>query len=320
MNKKYNNLGLNLPKEESLDLLNDIYLDSIKSEYDNLSKSFIGKNYEKIINNKFNIHAFLFDDVYYFYRKMYLYAFVIIIIKMLLLLFATTTSHILIVYFILLLILKIIIGYTTNYVYLRYAKDQIKKLFNVYSSNKIEKQAIKKGGTNKKATIILFIIKVLFILLVIVSLVYCLFLNKPKKQTPKKEFDGKINKKYVEDNVFDFEFPTSWDMNGSTASKKYDNGSCKASIYEVLGYKDKDKFIDDFKKFYGINLENKITVDKITWTNIQDNNKKIKYYYITEKSKHVYVYEFDMSSSVMSETCSEIKTHILSTIKYKEFE
>ena len=84
MNKKYNNSGLNLPKEESLDLLNDIYLDSIKSEYNNLSKSFIGKNYEKIINNKFNIHAFLFDDVYYFYSKMYLYAFVIIIINQIL--------------------------------------------------------------------------------------------------------------------------------------------------------------------------------------------------------------------------------------------
>ena len=66
------------------------------------SKSVIGNNH---INNKFNIHAFLFDDVYYFYRKMYLYAFVIIIIKMLLLLFATTTSHILIVYFSLCLLL-----------------------------------------------------------------------------------------------------------------------------------------------------------------------------------------------------------------------
>ena len=320
MNKKYNNSGLKIPKEEYLESLNNNYLDNIKSEYDDLSKSYIDKNYEKIINNRFNVHALLFDELYYFYRKMYIHAFVIILVKMLLLLFATTTSHILIVYLLLLIVLKIILGYTTNHIYLRYVKDQIKKLFNVYSSNKIKKHVIKKGGTNKKITIIISIIKLLILLLLIITLIYYVFMNKPKKETPKKEFNGKINKKYVEDEVFDFEFPISWDMDGSKASKKYENGSCKASIYEVLDYKSKEEFIKDFKAFYGINIESEINIDKISWTNLQNNDKNIKYYYITSKGKHVYVYEFDMSSSIMSETCSEIKTHILSTIKYKEFE
>ena len=320
MNKKYNNSGINIPKEEYLESLNNNYLDSIKNEYDDLSKNFVGNNYEKIINNKVNIHAFLFDEIYYFYRKMYVHAFIIILIKMLLLLFSTTTSHILLVYLLLLIVLKIILGYVTNYIYLKFVKDQIKKLFNIYSSNKIEKHVIKKGGTDKKITIIVSIIKVLMILLLVSMLVYYLFLNKPKKEPQKKEFNGKINKKYVEDNVFDFAFPTSWEMDGSKASKKYENGSCNTSIYEVLDYKNKEDFINDFKAFYGINLENKIKVGKITWINLQNNDNKIKYYYITDKDNHVYVYEFDMSSAVMSETCSEIKTHILSTIKYKIYE
>ena len=320
MNKKYNNSGLNIPKEEYLESLNNNYLDNIKSEYDNLSKSFINKNYEKIINNKFNIHAFLFDEIYYFYRKMYIHAFIIILIKMLLLLFATTTSHVLIVYLILLIVLKIILGYVTNHIYLRFVKEQIRKLFNIYSSSKIEKQAVKRGGTNKKLAIIITIIKVLIILLIVGTFIYCLFLNKPKKESPKYEFNGKINKQYVEDSVFDFAFPTSWEMDGSKASKKYDNGYCKASIYEALDYKKKEDFIKDFKAFYGINLESKIKLGNINWIYIQNNNKNIKYYYITDMDKHVYIYEFDMSDSVMSETCSEIKTHILSTIKYKVFE
>ena len=53
---------------------------------DKLLKTFIGKNYPKILYNKVSIPGFFFGSYYFLYRKMYLMGFILFLLDKLLLL------------------------------------------------------------------------------------------------------------------------------------------------------------------------------------------------------------------------------------------
>ena len=54
----------------------------ISSDEDELIKAYIGPNYDKLLNSKFNVGAFLVTPLYLCYRKLFLYGFLLFIINL----------------------------------------------------------------------------------------------------------------------------------------------------------------------------------------------------------------------------------------------
>ncbi len=141
----------------------DDYLNSNASLDDKLLASFIGNNYDKIINNKFSLSACFLCVWYLFYRKIYLISIIIMIISFVIGLFLPVLSG---VYTIILMACS---GLLFNKLYVKYAKKKIDKI-KVENTNMTEDDLIKlarqKGGVSTKALIIYIIV------FVIISIIY----------------------------------------------------------------------------------------------------------------------------------------------------
>ena len=85
---------------------------------DELLKSFVGKNYEKIAKRPFNFAGFFFTTFYMFYRKMIGYS---IILFFLILVTINIINN-----FAIMIIFNIIVGLFFNKLYLSYAKGCVK--------------------------------------------------------------------------------------------------------------------------------------------------------------------------------------------------
>ncbi len=141
----------------------DDYLNSNASLDDKLLASFIGNNYDKIINNKFSLSACFLCVWYLFYRKIYLISIIIMIISFVIGLFLPVLSG---VYTIILMACS---GLLFNKLYVKYAKKKIDKI-KVENTNMAEDDLIKlagqKGGVSTKALIIYII------LYVVITIIY----------------------------------------------------------------------------------------------------------------------------------------------------
>ena len=120
-----------------------------------LIKAFIGKNHHKF-SKKFNIAAFFFNTSYLIYRKMYLLGIIGIIAFNVLFYFLPSTNSnqtltTLGIMLIVLLSFNIIIGFTTNKIYLSFVKKKvfkIKKKMPNASNYELIATVAKKGGTS----------------------------------------------------------------------------------------------------------------------------------------------------------------------------
>lgn len=81
---------------------------------EDLLKSFIGNNYEKITRNPFNLAGFFFTSLYMFYRKMFLYGLLAFLINLVILCLA---NNYLVTY-----AFNVIVGLFINKIYLSYVK------------------------------------------------------------------------------------------------------------------------------------------------------------------------------------------------------
>ena len=108
-----------------------------------LLKAFIGKNYEKITKNPFNIPAFFFTSLYMFYRKMFLYSLLVFIAYLIIL---NVVNN-----FFVTILFNVAIGFVANKIYLYYTKNQINKI-KVSNMNKTTEElkviCSDKGGTS----------------------------------------------------------------------------------------------------------------------------------------------------------------------------
>lgn len=110
---------------------------------DELLRSFIGNNYDKITKNVFNVPGFFFSTFYLFYRKMFLYGILLFLINLFFL-------NVLKSYF-LVLVVNVLVGFFVNKLYLYYANKEIEKLKVKYpgiSNNELKIYCINKGGTS----------------------------------------------------------------------------------------------------------------------------------------------------------------------------
>lgn len=95
-----------------------------------LQKEFIGTNFDSIMNKKFNIFAFLFTFVYYFYRKMYLYA---ILLTVLMIGLPLLTRSV-----IMYIILCVLVGILTNTIYKRFSMRKVQLFKEEVEDNNID--------------------------------------------------------------------------------------------------------------------------------------------------------------------------------------
>lgn len=122
---------------------------------DQLLLSYVGNNYSRIKNEKFNFGAFFFSVFYLLYRKVYIVA----IIGLVLIYISNLLPKI--VGEIVMLAIAILMGVFFNKYYVLYCKSQIKKL--QLSNANLSKEGLnnlcrKKGGTSILWAIIIYII------------------------------------------------------------------------------------------------------------------------------------------------------------------
>lgn len=93
-----------------------------------LLKSFVGNNYEKIATRTFNFAGFFFMTFYMFYRKMFLYGILLFLVNLVVL---NLINNVIIT-----LLFNVAVGILVNKVYLFYAKRKIEKI-KLQNSEKI---------------------------------------------------------------------------------------------------------------------------------------------------------------------------------------
>ena len=157
------------------------YYANNNSNYNNISndeeliKAYIGKNsdkiYPKIVNSdnlmkNFDIFAFLFTDLYFLYRKMYLNVFILLILSF-------VTSIILGVYSS--LIYNFLCGFLFIPLYKKHIEKKIKKYKSKTSSyQELLEKCKKKGGTIVKHPVAITIISI--ILFLVLSFIFTLLI------------------------------------------------------------------------------------------------------------------------------------------------
>ncbi len=113
-----------------------------------LQKEFIGKNYDNIMNSQFNVFAALFNFLYYFYRKMYIYG---ISLSLIMLIVLVITRNV-IVY----VVLCGLVGLITNVLYRRFSLSKVQAIREDNEDKPIEsiKELCRDEGNTSLASVI----------------------------------------------------------------------------------------------------------------------------------------------------------------------
>lgn len=275
----------------------DQYQYSIQYSYkdnDDYLKAYIGKNYDKIIKQKFSIPTFIFGPLYFLYRKMYIYAPVYLLL--LILLGPITT---------------LIISFFFNKIYIYHANKKIKEIkqkYNTESEEQILEHCKKSGGRN-------IIIPILIGIILIIFIIYNI---KPKenRKTNRKNYLKEIT----------YTIPKGYNINYETDNYKsyvYDdtNKYCtiQLSAYTYTSiYKNEEDYINSILQYYTTTnspIDN-ITINNKNWKHINiitDYNNK-NYYVLKQKNNY---YEIS-TSDTKEQGCKKDFNTFINSINYKE--
>lgn len=234
---------------------------------DELLKSFIGNNYEKITSRPFNFAGFFFTFFYMFYRKMFLYGLILFIIELI-------TVHE-IIGFIIAMIINLLIGLFINKLYIHYANKKIKKIKEQNPQKTIDevKQVCTiKGGTSVGQLILgIFIVGAITFILAILIVI----------TSPLRYFNFKNNHKYIPENnysenntyegvlisdlsaipadEFSVDIPSVFKTESEDKRAQYDYSydgntgevfdDCEFSLQSVSGYSSSKNLIDQMREF-----------------------------------------------------------------------
>lgn len=151
----------NIPQQQNVTNFNQV-------NDDDLLKSFIGNNYEKITTQSFNIAGFFFTTFYMFYRKMFVYSLIVFLLNLVVL---NVINN-----FVVTIAFSVIVGLFVNKVYLFYAKKKIAKIKannSQKSQEELKNICATKGGTSVGNIFLGFIaeIGIAFVVLSVMMLV-----------------------------------------------------------------------------------------------------------------------------------------------------
>lgn len=307
-------------------------------------KAYIGKNYEKIINSNISIPAFFFAELYWFYRKMFLFGLILGIIRILILnsplgLFA--------------LIINVICIFVTNKVYLIDAKYKISKIKGkMYGKNSQEilNACASKGGTSIGLTVGGIAIEIVgIIIFLIVSLITGMasifnvdFLNNlfsnvniniipnsSSGEESNKTFDGtlyfdvntnitdkvavNVPSVFEDESMDSHEYAYTYNSNPSGVF-----GDCSFSLSIVSSYTNAENLATGMAEYYNGNTNIINTnVNGINWYGLNYSSVYNTTAYLMELDNKVYLYKFEIGDDSDQAACNTYNEQIFNSISLK---
>lgn len=131
---------------------------------DEYVQAFVGPNYQDFVQSQFNIGAFFLAQIYFFYRKMFLYGLAIYAVELTILML---TGKVYIG-----LIVSLGFGFLTNKIYLSFARNKVNKLKQKYQGGDLKMMCEKKGGTSVGFAILGVVIEVITAIIALFIMIF----------------------------------------------------------------------------------------------------------------------------------------------------
>lgn len=313
-----------------------------------LLKSFIGNNYDKITKKPFNFAGFFFTTFYMFYRKMFLYGLFGFVINLILLNIVTNP----IISLILVLLVSLLVGLLINKIYLCYAKRKVNKikLNNAQKSmEEIKGICSIKGGTSIGKIFIGFLVEICIALLLLIIMSFIglksmfgdLFSSvsddnksnlKDTNDTNNSQlgtndtyegmlmFDNSIN---ISDK-FSITVPSIFEDNSDEYGYSYEYSSdqgvfdkCRVELNIPFGYSSADNLIGQIADYNASNNATEVAtikINDINWRWVSYNDAfGATYYYGTTIDNKVYLLKYEVQEDASSD-CAGYREIILNSI------
>lgn len=300
----------------------------ISSDEDELIKAYIGPNYDKLLNSKFNVGAFLVTPLYLCYRKLFLYGFLLFIINLVIINFTNfsmaTTA------------ISVVIAIVFNKIYIPEVRKRVQKIKQKNpdkSLTELKEICAKKGGTSfglaALGCFLNLIIAIVLLIILMVLGVATLFgelaeieLNENKETTEKENTNTTFNGMLSYDtsvnmaDKFTITIPAEYTNNSESYSYEYlyNVGTemfndCEISLKVVNGYTSGETLINQMQTYHSKNTTditdvNQINKNEISWNsyNLSDTFGKTHYYGTTKDNKaYLLSFSFDKNTNNVCE-------------------
>ena len=310
-----------------------------------LIEDYIGKNSKKILNNKYNLSAFVFNAFYLFYRKLFGVGILLSII-------IAVSSYYTNVY-IISTVIALICCFGFNPLYVMLVKKRVKAIQKEHPDATYEqlKSICEKEGGTSGSLIVKGIFTNIFIAILVVVVLITLgigttwkkifndfdfkeILSIFKKEEYKTEYDGS----YLSDEKVNFEDYFTFTIPGNYVKKSNneytynkETETCKISFKNILEYKASTTFINSMQKYYEKDLSsNKLNLEfgyyasdveiksynKVNWEGFHMNwSMGTDYLYVTDYKNKIFLVELKDNS--YSNECSNDIYKLLETIETK---
>ncbi len=319
------------------------------SEGDELYKSFIGKNYNKLMMRTINFSGLFFGVLYMFYRKLFLYGVLVILVQSFI---SIWLSKYIVMMPYLSFIPNILIFLFVNKIYLSYAGKKIDRIRNNNLHANIEdlKEKCKnEGGTSignifaglfTSSLIISAIILLLGVLGAAISFkkIYYLFTDPDKayllddveddKELPQgKDYDGVMVLDYSKEinNIFNITVPDKFkkDETGFSYSYSTEQGvfnKCELNFSALKQYNNDEKLIKQIREYNKGSKPSDVKKEKInniTWYWISYENSIGKTYnYAVLYEKRVFFFEYKIGKDT-DKDCESYKDKIIKSTSFR---
>lgn len=304
---------------------NNINSESFQNLEEKMECAYIGKNYDKIKNNKFNFSAWFFSFFYILYRKMYIQGSLLFLgISGLSFFLSSEVSTILVS------ALLILIGFMFNGIYMNYVKKQV-NLIRKNNPNCSEEKLIdickSKGGTN-----IFIAIAISVVLSTITSTIY--YISTYQQVNTIQENVGDENNGYV----LEYSLPQSFEKSTlfddadervyylkSNDIDDTNDKLCSISFdYEDYeDYEDYDSASDFITSWYCVNNATScdiksININSNTWYYIEKEEayEKSSIYVCNDENKLYRVIFTIPNDSSEKQKCSDYRQSIIKSLKF----
>lgn len=302
---------------------------------------FIGKNYEKIVHNKFSFTGFFFGGIYFLYRKMYLYGTLLYLINLVLTLLLPEIIKNTVILVCIYLIFSLIIGFITNRLYKNYVMRKLSKIKEKNGSyEESASMCRKQGGTNLLLAIVISVVMSMIFSIITSKLGFEYdsisnttveeyeYDNISNTTTEEKEYDGvvAIDDSVIISDVFDYTIPTEFEegfMNAEYAlhyeyATAPSEDLCKFSFFAVNEYKDASTLVNSMAKYFNATETiDTVNINGINWQTITYDFIGHSYVAAVDKGNRVFLVKYDIEENADISVCENYYSLIMNSISMK---
>ncbi len=301
-----------------------------------LTELYVGDKYSKFANTNFNIWAFLFGGLYFFYRKMILYGIIEILA------FTVCTTCIESEYSYLVPFLVSGLGaFLVNDLYLNHCRQKIQNIINKNKSpDVIIMKCMKSGGASIGYVFLGIFISIILSCLIVFSIGidrimkeinnkfdFSFNIKNDDEENKNEIFNGMLirNDSFKYENIFNIQESNTFKKNetftkGLSLIKKDEEGNkvCEINLYEITNYKNIDTLAYQMSEYYYKKEPIKIEKNNISW--YEFNGKFASSYsdiHLTSKNQKIYELIFTIQNNAYETECQNEYSEIFETISFK---